>query len=54
MQIKIFTIPIMGGGKLLEEMNVFLRSKKVLQVEQHLVQEVGGGLFATSSCWYAV
>ena len=53
MQIKIFTIPIMGGEKLLEEMNVFLRSKKVLQVEQHLVQEVGG-LFATSSCWYAV
>ena len=45
MQIKIFTIPIMGGEKLLEEMNAFLRSKKILQVEQHLVQEAGG------SCW---
>jgi hypothetical protein len=30
MQIKIFTIPIMGGEKLLEEMNAFLRSKTPL------------------------
>jgi len=28
MQIKIFTIPIIGGEKMNEEMNVFLRSKK--------------------------
>ena len=38
MQIKIFTIPIMGGELLVEEMNVFLRSKKVLQLKEHLVQ----------------
>jgi superfamily II DNA helicase RecQ len=37
MQIRIFTIPIMGGEQLVEEMNVFLRSKKVLQLKEHLV-----------------
>jgi hypothetical protein len=45
MQIKIFTIPIMGGEKLLEEMNAFLRSKKILRVEEHLIHEPGG------ACW---
>lgn len=39
MQIKIFTIPIMGGEALAEDMNAFLRSKKVLQVDQHLVNQ---------------
>lgn len=37
MQIKFFTIPIMGGEKLQEELNTFLRSRKVLQVEQHII-----------------
>lgn len=36
MQIKIYTIPIMGGEMLIDEMNVFLRSKKILQVENQL------------------
>lgn len=35
MQIKIYSIPVMGGEALMEEMNVFLRSKKVLEVEKH-------------------
>ncbi len=48
MQIKIFTIPIMGGERLLEDLNVFLRSKKVLQVEQHLVQEKAGSFWCFS------
>jgi len=34
MQIKIFTIPAFGGEKIMEELNVFLRSKKILQVEK--------------------
>jgi hypothetical protein len=38
MQIKIFTMPIVGGEEIVEEMNLFLRSQKVLQVEQHLIQ----------------
>ena len=37
MQIKIFTIPIVGGEQLNDEMNVFLRSKKIVQVESQLV-----------------
>jgi RNA-directed DNA polymerase len=37
MQIKIYTIPIPGGEAMNEEMNKFLRSKQVLQVEQQVV-----------------
>ncbi len=45
MQIRIFTIPILGGEMLAEEMNVFLRSKKVLQVKEHLVNHDSDGVF---------
>lgn len=45
MQIKIFTIPVMGGEMLTEEMNVFLRSKKVLQVKELLVNSETEGVF---------
>jgi superfamily II DNA helicase RecQ len=38
MQIKVFTMPIVGGEHIADEMNLFLRSKKVLQVEHHLIQ----------------
>ncbi len=44
MQIKIFTIPILGGEALTEEMNAFLRSRKILQVESHLTTQ-GQGSF---------
>jgi superfamily II DNA helicase RecQ len=37
MQIKIYTIPIPGGESLTEDMNVFLRSKKILQVTDNVV-----------------
>ncbi|MCC6414024.1 MAG: HRDC domain-containing protein [Saprospiraceae bacterium] len=37
MQIKLFSIPIHGGESIGEDLNAFLRSKKILQVEQHLV-----------------
>lgn len=30
MQIKIFTIPVLGGERILEEMNVFLNSKRII------------------------
>ena len=33
MQVKFFTIPIVGGEKISEELNVFLRSNKVLETE---------------------
>ena len=33
MQIKVFTIPVLGGERANEELNTFLRSKRVLQEE---------------------
>jgi superfamily II DNA helicase RecQ len=37
MQIKIFSIPIIGGEALNEDLNRFLRSKKVLHIDKELV-----------------
>jgi hypothetical protein len=37
MQFKIFTVPVSDDGTIMEEMNKFLRSYKVLSVEQQLV-----------------
>ena len=45
MQIRIFTIPIFGGDPSAEDMNAFLRSKKVLQVDQQLINH------GQSSAW---
>jgi superfamily II DNA helicase RecQ len=39
MQIKFFTIPILGGEAQAEELNKFMRSSRVLQSESHLVKE---------------
>ncbi|MBK6931471.1 MAG: HRDC domain-containing protein [Saprospirales bacterium] len=38
MKIKLFTIPILGGEQLTEELNFFLRTKKILEVEQQLTR----------------
>jgi superfamily II DNA helicase RecQ len=46
MQIKLFTIPATGGEQLLEEMNAFMRGKKVLQVDQKLIGRKPNG-----ACW---
>lgn len=45
MQVKIFTIPIVGGEKLTEELNAFLRSRKILQTENHIVQTNQGAFW---------
>jgi len=42
MQIKIFRIPSGGNALLEDEMNIFLRSKKILKVDSQLSQEPGG------------
>ena len=42
MQIKIYAIPLIGGEKLTDEMNVFLRTKKILQVENQTVTSNNG------------
>jgi superfamily II DNA helicase RecQ len=43
MQVKMYCIPVMGGEMLTDEMNVFLRSKKILQVEKHFLSTVQSG-----------
>ncbi|MEZ4775986.1 MAG: HRDC domain-containing protein [Bacteroidia bacterium] len=45
MQIRIFSIPVVGGEMLMEDLNVFLRSKKVLQIEQHMVNDPQGSIW---------
>lgn len=39
MQIKLFAVPLLGGEAIAEELNVFLRSKKVIQLESQLVAQ---------------
>ncbi len=46
MQIKIFSIPILGGEAVNEDMNAFLRSKKVIQTEQRLIGDGDGALWS--------
>ena len=46
MQIKIFSIPTYGGEGLNEEMNRFLRSKKVLSVDSVLVATGGSSYWS--------
>jgi hypothetical protein len=45
MQIKFFTIPIGDNGTMTEELNRFLRSHKVLEVENHLISNEKGALW---------
>lgn len=42
MQIKLFTMPVFGGEAVEEELNKFLRSHRILQLERHFVTEQGG------------
>lgn len=37
MQIKLFTIPVVSGEQVGEDLNRFLRSQKIVDVEKHLV-----------------
>ena len=38
-------LPVIGGEALSEEMNAFLRSRKVIQVVEHLVNDPKGSLW---------
>lgn len=48
MQIKIISVPVIGGEAINDDLNAFLRSKKVIQVEQQLVLEPGGAVWSFS------
>ncbi len=41
MQLKIFTIPILGGENKIEELNKFLRGHQVIDVEKDIVSQNG-------------
>lgn len=42
MQVKLFTLPTYGETQVEEELNKFLRSHRVLQLERHFCAEQGG------------
>lgn len=42
MQLKLFTIPVSDTGVFTEELNRFLRSHKILEVENHLISNEYG------------
>ena len=42
MQVKIFSVPAFGSAGVEEELNKFLRSHRILQVERHFCAENGG------------
>lgn len=46
MQIKIISVPVVGGEKVNEELNAFLRGRKILQVEQQLVNSPEGAYWS--------
>ncbi len=41
MQLKVFAVPAQGGEELVEKMNKFLRSHRVLSIEKRLVEQGG-------------
>jgi len=42
MQVKLFTIPVSDSGVFTDELNRFLRSNKILEVESHLISNEKG------------
>jgi len=54
MQIKLFTIPVMGGEMLIEEMNVFLRSKKVLNLKEQKERQICASTFGEQVLHHAL
>lgn len=42
MQFRTFTLPVAGTGLMEEDLNKFLRSHRILQVERHFCPDAGG------------
>ena len=51
MLIKTFTIPIIGGEAINEDLNTFLRTQKVLHVEKQLIVSEGSGFWCFCVTW---
>jgi superfamily II DNA helicase RecQ len=46
MQLRFFTIPLLGGEVAAEELNRFLASHRILAVDRHLAQDSGVSIWA--------
>ena len=46
MQLKAFTIPVHDEGSAMDEVNLFLRSHRVLAVDRHFVQDGANSVWA--------
>jgi superfamily II DNA helicase RecQ len=46
MQLRFFTIPVLGGEAAAEELNRFLAGHRILAVDRHLAQDGGSSLWA--------
>jgi hypothetical protein len=46
MQLRFFTIPLLGGEAAAEELNRFLASHRILAVDRHLAQDSGVAIWA--------
>lgn len=51
MQIKIITVPVLGGESINEDLNAFLRAKKVIQMEKQLIATNGGAFWCFCITW---
>lgn len=46
MRLRFFTIPLLGGEAVIEELNRFLASHRILAVDRHLARDGGTSLWA--------
>ena len=46
MQIKIFTVPVISGEQISEELNRFLRSQKIVEIDKHIVTQGGNSYWS--------
>jgi hypothetical protein len=49
MQINIFTIPVGDSGSALQEMNIFLKAHKILEIQQKLISNDNGANWCSMS-----
>jgi len=49
MQIQLFAIPIDDNGAALQEMNTFLKAKKILEIQQKLISNDNGANWCSMS-----
>ena len=46
MQVKIFTVPIISGEQINDELNRFLRSQKIVEIDKQIVTQAGNSYWS--------